>query len=71
MDESETDTYRLAQAARTLRLVNFRSIQLRHTNDQVLGALQDLLAQARVIAQTRPTPDGAAARLPNCEDPTS
>jgi len=46
MDDFEIASQRLAQVTRTLRLLNFKFMQLRHTNDQLLAGLQDLLAQA-------------------------
>jgi hypothetical protein len=62
MDESEAATQRLAQAARQLRLVSFRLLQLRHTNDQLLAMLQDLLEQLRLIVDGLPATGGRRAR---------
>jgi hypothetical protein len=58
MNDFETASQLLAQETRTLQLLNFRFMQLRLTNDQLLAGLQDLLAQAGLIAGARPTPDG-------------
>jgi hypothetical protein len=41
----ETATQRLAQINRTLRLLNFRFMQLRHSNDQA-----SLIDQARQVS---------------------
>jgi hypothetical protein len=57
MNDFETASQLLAQETRTLQLLNFRFMQLRLTNDQLLAGLQDLLAQAGLIAGARPTPD--------------
>jgi hypothetical protein len=65
MDDFEIANERLAQTTRTLRLLNFRLIQLRHTNDQLLAGLQDLIAQAS------PPPDGDAPPTPLKKDPSS
>jgi hypothetical protein len=43
MDELDAAREHLAQTTRTLRLLNFKLMQLCHTNDQLLAGLQDLL----------------------------
>jgi hypothetical protein len=43
MDDDEPAMQRLKQTDRTLRLVNFRLVQLRHTHDQLLAAQAELL----------------------------
>jgi transposase len=53
MDEHDIATQRLAQVARTLRLINFKLMQLRQTNDQLLAGLQDLLGQTHLLAPSR------------------
>jgi hypothetical protein len=63
MDDFETATQRLAEATRTLRLLNFRLVQLRYTNDQLLAALQDLLAQVS------PAPAGDTPTVQPTQDP--
>jgi hypothetical protein len=45
---------RVAQTTRTLRLLNFKLLQLRHTHDQLLAGLQEL------VAQLSPAPDDTA-----------
>jgi hypothetical protein len=54
MDDFKTAAQLLAQVTRTLQLLNFRLMQLRHTNDQLLAGLQDLVARAILIDQTKP-----------------
>ena len=60
----ETAIQQLAHANRTLRLLNFRFMQLRHTNDQLLAALQNLLAQASLIDEARHVSHGDASPPP-------
>jgi hypothetical protein len=57
----ETDIQQLAQVNRTMRLLNFRFMQLRHANDQLLASLQDLLVQANLIDQSRQALHGDAS----------
>jgi hypothetical protein len=64
MDDIETATQLLAQVNRTLQLLNFRFLQLRHTNDQLLAGLLDLVARASLIDQTRPASRGDASPPP-------
>jgi len=65
MDDFETARQQLAQATRTLRLLNFRFVQLRHTHDQLLAGLLDLLTQ------TKQAPEGDAPRPQIRKDPPS
>jgi hypothetical protein len=58
MDEFEGGLQRLAQTTRTVRLLNFKLPQLRHTNDQLLAGMQDLAARVRRIDQTCSVQDG-------------
>jgi hypothetical protein len=58
MEDLETASQLLAQETRTLQLLNFRFMQLRLTNDQLMAALQDLLAQKSLIDQASPAADG-------------
>jgi len=60
MDEFETGLQRLAETTRLVRLLNFKLLQFRHTQDQLLAAQHDLAAQARRIAQARQAQDGNA-----------
>jgi hypothetical protein len=60
----ETATQRLAQINRTLRLLNFRFMQLRHSNDQLLAGLKELLAQASLIDQARQVSHGDVSPPP-------
>jgi hypothetical protein len=71
MDEYALATQRLAHAARTLRLVNFKLMQLRHTYDQLRAGVQDLLDQARRLAQARQMPDDHASQRVDRKDPRS
>jgi hypothetical protein len=64
MDDIETATQLLAQVTRTLQLLNFRFLQLRHTNDQLLAGLQDLVTLASLIDQERPVLFGRASPPP-------
>jgi hypothetical protein len=65
MDEYDTAMQRLAQVARTLRLINFKLLQLRHTHDQLVAGLRDLAAEGQAMAPSSPDPD-ADAPLRNC-----
>jgi hypothetical protein len=63
-DDLETAPQRLAQVNRTLQLLNFRFMQLCHTNDQLLAGVKDLLARASLIDQARQVPHGDASPPP-------
>jgi hypothetical protein len=62
MDEHPTAAQRLAQVLRTLWLVNFRLMQLRQTNDQLLAGLQDLVVQTSLAAEAEPALHGEVRR---------
>jgi hypothetical protein len=63
MDNFETASQWQADTARNLRLLHFKFMQLRHTNDQLVAALQDL------IARVGPVRGGDTIRHPRRKDP--
>jgi hypothetical protein len=56
MDDVEAATQQVARELRRLKLLHFRFMQLRHTNDQLLAGLRDLIARAGLIDQMRLVP---------------